>query len=934
MHNNAPSPPRMLSDGKRMRQVWKPKDGDGDSSTYVVERSINLLRGHPTWKLYMEEVPIPITRGSKEEPPRYVYLDDKACHAVHSTNIYTNEELRLYWPFDFNHQGHIKAGRKNRGRPAHTDDSEKEFATAPLRSKKAVYEFTGAPEMTEYEPLRPKRPTRVEAQVAEEFAFRAERLKEQRAMQTMAREERWRIQNDDTPFVENLSLGPYVLMTPDMGSDIYPSVQGQEMGEPDQETNENFPPQLAGFSSLTHTSPTPGPSRPKSTTPPRRLKPGLGTFRLKPSLTADIGKATLSPASAFTPKRTALNASPHGASSKRRKPAPPSSPTRQPNFGGDGACDKGCYNDAQHPAILPGLEDYASQDSMQSQTGRELVHTQIPHNGSLEETPQYAVQNHVIQHGVQEDAQEGAQEGVRNRSAQESNVLHGLPDYTTQDDVFQSVQDYTTYACEQVLYAQGNVQANLIPDIGEAFNSQDDVKMPFAPEESQEHAIPDGFSDGLTLGYMNDASVGNAQDTKPSNKHEQEDWFSQGIKDEDLIQSAMEINGTPGKEEGFSKESMLQEENARLITELQIYKQDNANFFTQHKSQEYETRLESTKQEYEAQLDSARYEFQTRLESAERENRGLRAHVTTLETQLQVYGEENEQLARHCANLQTQFQGSEQGREQLAQQNIAVIAQLEAFHQENKGLKQRIVVTETELQTSDEKYEQAQKANRLLQKEKQQFIKRKEALEAGYKKLAQTNTQLTEANATIIETNAELTEVCATPKANFQASEQRNEKLQRDHEGMVSTISPGSQSSLSPAPAPYSFLLNDALQTIHTSFIDKTLNHYNSVIVMLLANRSTHEKEFRDRIAAFQDFANQVPALVATFEKLGLLAKTQIQPTMKLCDGLDTVLDAPGKYMYDNGLDEEWREMQDEAARRVADGGLQAVPLKRKWTFS
>ncbi|KAF2866986.1 hypothetical protein BDV95DRAFT_598504 [Massariosphaeria phaeospora] len=164
------SRPTLISDGRRMRQVWKLGDGDGDPSTHLVERSLNTLAGHPTWKVFDGPVSLPVERGSEDEPPHFVYLDDRACHAVHYSDAYTHEELKTFWPFDFNHQGHIRGGRRNRGRPAYLDDSYTAFAQGRLRGKDKWYEFSGAPEFGEYAPARPTKPTKMEEQVAQEFA--------------------------------------------------------------------------------------------------------------------------------------------------------------------------------------------------------------------------------------------------------------------------------------------------------------------------------------------------------------------------------------------------------------------------------------------------------------------------------------------------------------------------------------------------------------------------------------------------------------------------------------------------------------------------------------------------------------------------------------------------------------------------------------------
>lgn len=172
--DDEPEAPELLSDGKRMRLVWKRGDGDGDSSAHVVERSMNLVRGHPTWKIFIDDIPIPIQRGSKEEPPHHVYLDDRACYAVYCSKAYSNDELRKFWPWDFNHQGNIRQGRFNRGHAAYLDDSYTELAKGRLRAKNQWYTFHGAPDEGKYEPLRPKKDTHIEAMVAKEYAEKAE----------------------------------------------------------------------------------------------------------------------------------------------------------------------------------------------------------------------------------------------------------------------------------------------------------------------------------------------------------------------------------------------------------------------------------------------------------------------------------------------------------------------------------------------------------------------------------------------------------------------------------------------------------------------------------------------------------------------------------------------------------------------------------------
>jgi hypothetical protein len=140
----------MISDGKRMRVLWSKGHGDGDPSVYLIERSMNNLTGHPTWKLFCGDIFGTIVR-EKNEPPRYVYLDDRACYDIWKSREYDREEQKTFWPFDFDYLGNIKTARTNKGRPAYVDDACTQYATGSLRDKKKVYVFSGA---SDYRPNR------------------------------------------------------------------------------------------------------------------------------------------------------------------------------------------------------------------------------------------------------------------------------------------------------------------------------------------------------------------------------------------------------------------------------------------------------------------------------------------------------------------------------------------------------------------------------------------------------------------------------------------------------------------------------------------------------------------------------------------------------------------------------------------------------------
>lgn len=87
--------------GNRFRVVWAHGDGDGaEPNDQLLERTLTTVTGHPTWKLFRGDVFLPLSRGSSE-PPRYVYLDDQACFSIWISKLYSKDELKKYWPFDF-----------------------------------------------------------------------------------------------------------------------------------------------------------------------------------------------------------------------------------------------------------------------------------------------------------------------------------------------------------------------------------------------------------------------------------------------------------------------------------------------------------------------------------------------------------------------------------------------------------------------------------------------------------------------------------------------------------------------------------------------------------------------------------------------------------------------------------------------------------------
>jgi hypothetical protein len=145
-------------DGKRERVLWTEGDSNGDSNKELINRTLSTMKGHPTWKIYCGEPTDAIICG-KNEPPRYVYLDDRAAYDVLNSRIYTKLELKTFWPFDFDSTGNIRTKRLNRGNPAYADDSCLQYARGPLRGGQNMYEFSGAPEVSQV----PASPKKVEA---------------------------------------------------------------------------------------------------------------------------------------------------------------------------------------------------------------------------------------------------------------------------------------------------------------------------------------------------------------------------------------------------------------------------------------------------------------------------------------------------------------------------------------------------------------------------------------------------------------------------------------------------------------------------------------------------------------------------------------------------------------------------------------------------
>ena len=132
-----------ISNGKRAREVWIQADGHGDPNLKVYEQSRYKPEGHPTWKIYCGDGPQTIN-GILVEPPRYCYLDDKACHQIMNSPGYSPIERGRYWKSDFGCKGAVRPSRPNRGRTGFEADNVT-YAFTKNPKGGAIYVFRGGP---------------------------------------------------------------------------------------------------------------------------------------------------------------------------------------------------------------------------------------------------------------------------------------------------------------------------------------------------------------------------------------------------------------------------------------------------------------------------------------------------------------------------------------------------------------------------------------------------------------------------------------------------------------------------------------------------------------------------------------------------------------------------------------------------------------------
>lgn len=106
---------------------------------------------------------------------------------------------------------------------------------------------------------------------------------------------------------------------------------------------------------------------------------------------------------------------------------------------------------------------------------------------------------------------------------------------------------------------------------------------------------------------------------------------------------------------------------------------------------------------------------------------------------------------------------------------------------------------------------------------------------------------------------------------------------------------------------------------------------------MLVASNAAQHKDLSDRVIALQktsDDARDVMKYAHAWEET---VKKRIPPTKNLCEGIGTVLDEPGKYMYALGRDEEWGAIQEEARKlneEKENPHYLSSSQNRPWNFS
>jgi hypothetical protein len=127
-------------------------------------------------------------------------------------------------------------------------------------------------------------------------------------------------------------------------------------------------------------------------------------------------------------------------------------------------------------------------------------------------------------------------------------------------------------------------------------------------------------------------------------------------------------------------------------------------------------------------------------------------------------------------------------------------------------------------------------------------------------------------------------------------------------------------------------------QKARIKFLENELKHHRNAMVIMMAERAGHQADISHRVIALQKIANEFAACGNDIHRMAMAASAEVAPTLRLSDGLESVLDGPGKYMYDNGFDEEWRVLQAKANKivKVKDESdwSPSSSQQKPWNFS
>jgi hypothetical protein len=88
---------------------------------------------------------------------------------------------------------------------------------------------------------------------------------------------------------------------------------------------------------------------------------------------------------------------------------------------------------------------------------------------------------------------------------------------------------------------------------------------------------------------------------------------------------------------------------------------------------------------------------------------------------------------------------------------------------------------------------------------------------------------------------------------------------------------------------------NHLIQELHLRGVSEQQDHYENVIVMLLARRSVQHIDLSDHIKASEKLVKSLEDFTETAHTIVSDVRKQIEPSAALCDGMGTILDGPGR---------------------------------------